>query len=194
MPRIVLLTPGPYNETFFEHAYLARFLGYTLVEAEDLTVRDDRVFLKTLDGLQPVDVILRRTDGAYCDPLELRTNSSLGVAGLVQSGPPRQCRRRQRLGSGLLESGAMAPFLPGLARRLLGEELKMPSVATWWCGGAKEREYVLADLERLVVKPAIPAPASPRRVSATSLSPSAAAELAQTIRRRPRRSSSPRSA
>ena len=84
-PRIVLLTPGPYNETYFEHAYLARYLGYTLVEGGDLTVRDERVYLKTLAGLQPVDVILRRLDDTFCDPLELNQASLLGTAGLLQA-------------------------------------------------------------------------------------------------------------
>ncbi|MEI8198334.1 MAG: circularly permuted type 2 ATP-grasp protein, partial [Phycisphaerae bacterium] len=84
-PRIVLLTPGPYNETYFEHAYLARYLGYTLVEGADLTVRDNTVYLKTLGGLQQVDVIVRRQDDCYCDPLELKPDSSLGIPGLVQA-------------------------------------------------------------------------------------------------------------
>lgn len=185
-PRIVLLTPGPYNESFFEHAYLARFLGYTLVEAEDLTVRGDHVYLKTLDGLQPVDVILRRTDGAYCDPLELRNESTLGIAGLVQAVRRGNVVVANSLGSGLLESGAMAPFLPILSRRLLGEDLKMPSVATWWCGGNKERDYVLANLDHLVVKPAYPGTkALPQPVFGEHLSAIRRAELAQNIRHRP---------
>ena len=99
-PRIVLLTPGPYNETYFEHAFLARYLGYTLVEGGDLTVRDCRVFLKTLGGLLPVDVIVRRQDDQFCDPLELRGDSMLGVAGAGASGARRQCRHRQRPGLG----------------------------------------------------------------------------------------------
>ena len=82
-PRIVLLTPGPHNETYFEHSYLARYLGFTLVEGADLTVRDRRVYLKTVDGLDQVDVILRRVDDSFCDPLELRSDSLLGVPGLV---------------------------------------------------------------------------------------------------------------
>ena len=97
-PRVVLLTPGPLNETYFEHAYLARYLGFTLVEGGDLTVRDQRVFIKTLDGLQPVDVIFRRLDDSYCDPLELRSDSTLGVAGLVEAARSGNVDDRQRAG------------------------------------------------------------------------------------------------
>ena len=100
-PRIVLLTPGPYNETYFEHAYLARYLGYTLVEGGDLTVRDERVYLKTLAGLEPVDVILRRMDDAFCDPLELNQASLLGTAGPGAGGAGRQRQRRQYAGQRL---------------------------------------------------------------------------------------------
>lgn len=185
-PRIVLLTPGPYNETFFEHAYLARFLGYTLVEAEDLTVRGDHVYLKTLDGLQPVDVILRRTDAAYCDPLELKGESTLGIAGLVQAVRRGNVVVANALGSGLLESGAMAPFLPNLSRHLLGEDLKMPSIATWWCGGHKERDYVLTNLDRLVIKPAYPGTGMPAQPTfGENLSAIRRAELARSIRGNP---------
>ena len=100
-PRIVLLTPGPYNETYFEHAFLARYLGYTLVEGGDLTVRDNRVFLKTLGGLLPVDVIVRRQDDSFCDPLELRGDSMLGVPGLVQAVRSGNVAVANALGSGL---------------------------------------------------------------------------------------------
>src|SRR5207253_8621903 len=141
-PSIVLLTPGPHNETYFEHAYLARHLGFPLVEGADLTVRDRRVFLKTLGGLQPVDVILRRTDDSFCDPLELRADSFLGVPGLVEAARAGNVTIANALGSGVVETPALAAFLPGLARRLLGEELKLPSVATWWCGQEKEHAYV----------------------------------------------------
>src|SRR5207249_1708404 len=132
-PRIVVLTPGPYNETHFEHAFLARYLGYTLVEGADLTVRDNQVYLKTLNGLLPVDVIVRRQDDTYCDPLELRGDSMLGVAGLVEAVWAGNVAVANALGSGLLESAAYAAFLPALARHVLGEDLKMPNIATWWC-------------------------------------------------------------
>ncbi len=121
-PRIVLLTPGPYNETYFEHAFLARYLGYTLVEGGDLTVRDNRVFLKTLGGLLPVDVIVRRQDDQFCDPLELRGDSMLGVPALVQAVRSGNVAIANALGSGLAESPAYAAFLPGLSRLLLNED------------------------------------------------------------------------
>jgi uncharacterized circularly permuted ATP-grasp superfamily protein/uncharacterized alpha-E superfamily protein len=156
-PRVVLLTPGPYNETYFEHAYLARYLGFTLVEGGDLTVRDDAVYLKTLGGLEPVDVILRRLDDAFCDPLSLRADSSLGVAGLVHAVRAGNVMVANALGSGLIETSALMAFLPGLCRLLLGEELEMPSVATWWCGQDDAMAYVTEHLERLVIKPAFPA-------------------------------------
>ena len=151
-PNVVLLTPGPFNETYFEHVYLARYLGFQLVEGGDLAVRDRRVFLKTLEGLQPVDVILRRTDDAFCDPLELRADSFLGVPGLVEAARAENVTIANALGSGVVETPALAAFLPGLARRLLGEELKLPSVATWWCGQEKEHAYVREHLPDLVVK------------------------------------------
>lgn len=153
-PRIVLLTPGPHNETYFEHAFLARYLGYTLVEGGDLTVRGNRVFLKTLGGLLPVDVIVRRQDDRFCDPLELRADSMLGVPGLVQAVRAGNVAIANALGSGLAESPAYAAFLPSLCRLLLGEDLKMPTVATWWCGEEKPRSHVVENLENLVIKPA----------------------------------------
>jgi uncharacterized circularly permuted ATP-grasp superfamily protein/uncharacterized alpha-E superfamily protein len=156
-PRVVLLTPGPFNETYFEHSYLARYLGFTLVQGGDLTVRDSRVFLQTLDGLKPVDVILRRVDDSFCDPIELRSDSYLGVAGLVEAVRAGNVVVANALGSGLIESPAFMPFLPPLSQRLLGERLKLPSVATWWCGQRQPLEYVLANLDFLVIKPAFPA-------------------------------------
>jgi uncharacterized circularly permuted ATP-grasp superfamily protein/uncharacterized alpha-E superfamily protein len=152
--RVVMLTPGPHNETYFEQAYLARYLGYMLVEGQDLTVRDDRVFLKTLSGLEPVDVILRRVDDDFCDPLELRNDSILGVPGLVEALRAGNVVVANALGSGLLQSPAFMSFLPGLCQHLLGEELKLPSVATWWCGQDSARKYVLEHLDELVLKPA----------------------------------------
>ena len=157
-PRIVLLTPGPYNETFFEHAFLARYLGLTLVEGGDLTVRDDRVYLKTLGGLLPVDVIVRRQDDSFCDPLELRGDSMLGVPGLLQAVRAGNVAVTNALGSGLMESAAPAGFFPGLCRHILGEELKIPTVATWWCGQEEPFTEVAEQLANLVIKPTFPAP------------------------------------
>jgi len=153
-PRVVLLTPGPYNETYFEQAWLARYLGYMLVEGQDLTVRDDRVFLKTLSGLEPVDVLLRRVDDDFCDPLELRNDSMLGVPGLLEALRAGNVALANGLGSGLLQSPAFLGFLPGLCRHLFNEDLKLPSAATWWCGQERARQYVLEHLEELFVKPA----------------------------------------
>jgi len=152
--RVVLLTPGPHNETYFEQAYLARYLGYMLVEGQDLTVRDNYVFLKTLSGLERVDVILRRVDDDFCDPLELRNDSILGVPGLVEAIRAGNVVVANALGTGLVQSPAFMSFLPGLCRHILGEELELPSVATWWCGQKDTREYVIEHLDELIVKPA----------------------------------------
>jgi uncharacterized circularly permuted ATP-grasp superfamily protein/uncharacterized alpha-E superfamily protein len=152
--RVVMVTPGPHNETYFEQAYLARYLGYTLVEGQDLTVRDNYVFLKTLSGLERVDVILRRVDDDFCDPLELRNDSILGVPGLVEVIRAGNVVMANALGTGLVQSPAFMPFLPGLCRHILGEELKMPSVATWWCGQKAARDHVEKHLDKLIIKPA----------------------------------------
>ncbi|MEM8738407.1 MAG: circularly permuted type 2 ATP-grasp protein [Planctomycetota bacterium] len=160
-PRIVLLTPGPFNETFFEHAYLARYLGFTLAQGDDLTVRHNEVFLKTLGGLRRVDVILRRLDDSYCDPLELRPDSAIGVPGLVQAAWAGNVILANALGTGLLETPGLMPFYPGLCESLLGEPEKLPSVATWWCGQPKELDYVIEHLGELVVKPAYPGASAP---------------------------------
>jgi uncharacterized circularly permuted ATP-grasp superfamily protein/uncharacterized alpha-E superfamily protein len=154
--RIVLLTPGPHNETYFEHSYIARYLGFTLVTGADLTVRDRRVFLKTVEGLEQVDVILRRVDDSFCDPLELRSDSLLGVPGLVDAIVAGNVRVANALGSGVIETAAIMPFLPGLAGYLFGEKLKLPSVATWWCGQESALDWVLSHLDSVVVKPAFP--------------------------------------
>ncbi|MEY4387060.1 MAG: hypothetical protein RLY20_2343 [Verrucomicrobiota bacterium] len=153
-PRVVMLTPGPLNETYFEQTYLARYLGYTLVEGQDLTVRDNCVWLKTLAGLERVDVILRRVDDDFCDPLELRNDSILGVPGLVEAIRAGNVTVANALGSGIVQSPAFMSFLPGLCEHFLGEPLKLPSVATWWCGQKEAREYVLEHLDELVIKPA----------------------------------------
>jgi uncharacterized circularly permuted ATP-grasp superfamily protein/uncharacterized alpha-E superfamily protein len=153
-PTVVLLTPGPHNETYFEHAYLARHLGIPLVEGADLTVRDRRVCLKTIEGLQAVDVILRRVDDSFCDPLELRGDSFLGVSGLVEAARAGNVTLANALGSGLMESPAFVAFLPNLCRHLLSEELLIPSIATWWCGQGEELRYVIEHLDSLIVRSA----------------------------------------
>lgn len=183
-PRVVLLTPGPYNETYFEHSYLARYLGFTLAEGADLTVRDRRVYLKTIDGLLQVDVILRRVDGNYCDPLELEGDSFLGVAGLVDAIAADNVRVANALCSGVIETAAIMPFLPGLSQQLLTEPLKLPSVATWWCGQDYARDWVLDHLHQVVIKPAFP-----RRgrepVFGADLAAQEKQELANRLRARP---------
>jgi uncharacterized circularly permuted ATP-grasp superfamily protein/uncharacterized alpha-E superfamily protein len=155
-PLMVVLTPGHFNETYFEHAYLARQLGLPLVQGQDLTVRADTVYMKTLSGLKRVHAILRRLDDDFCDPLELRVDSTLGVPGLLGVVRAGRVALANALGSGVLESAAWLGFLPGAAETLLGESLRLPSVATWWCGEKPALDYALANLDRLVVKPTFP--------------------------------------
>ncbi len=152
-PHVVVLTPGPYNETYFEHAYLASYLGYTLVQGDDLTVLDGHVWLKSLDGLQLVDIIFRRVDDIFCDPLELRQDSRLGVAGLLEAIRQGNVVVVNPPGSSVLENPALMSFLPNIAKQLIGEELRLPSVTTWWCGQSEHRNYVLSNLKKLVIKP-----------------------------------------
>ncbi|HUR32505.1 MAG TPA: circularly permuted type 2 ATP-grasp protein [Vicinamibacterales bacterium] len=155
-PRVVVLTSGPHNETYFEHSFLSKHWGVPLVGGDDLTVRENRVYLKTLAGLNPVDVIVRRMDDDFCDPLELRGDSLLGVPGLMQAARAGTVFIANSLGSGLVETPSLMAFLPSLCRHLLGETLQLPSVATWWCGQERPRRRVLDDLERLVIKPTFP--------------------------------------
>lgn len=155
-PRIVLLTPGPYNETYFEQTYLARYLGLTLVEGSDLVVRDNLLFLKTLHGLERVHAVLRRLDDDFCDPLELRSDSTLGVPGLLQVMRAGNVLVANSLGASFLESPAINGFLPALSRRLLNEPLLLPSLPSWWCGEAAAREQVMPMLAGTVVKSTYP--------------------------------------
>ena len=141
--HIALLTPGPYNETYFEHSYLARYLGLTLVEGGDLTVRGRRLYLKTLHGLRPVHGLIKRVDDAFLDPLEMRPESRLGVPGLLEAVRAGNLLVANAPGAGFLESSALLGFLPALARRLLGEELKLPALHTWWCGEPAAMREVL---------------------------------------------------
>ncbi|MCA9838560.1 MAG: circularly permuted type 2 ATP-grasp protein [Trueperaceae bacterium] len=150
--NIVILSPGPRSETFFEHAYLGSYLGYNVVQGDDLTVRDGYVYLKTIEGLEQVDVIVRRLDDYNCDSLELNGSSSLGTPGLLEAVRRGTVRVANSIGSSLLENPGLLPFLPSIADYFLGEALILPSVASWWCGQAAEKDYVLANLERLVIK------------------------------------------
>jgi uncharacterized circularly permuted ATP-grasp superfamily protein/uncharacterized alpha-E superfamily protein len=151
-PRVVILTPGPENETYFEHSYLAAYLGLTLVQGNDLIVKDNFVWLKTIEGLEKIDVILRRLDDNYCDPLELKSNSLLGVAGLMQVVRKGNVAIANPLGSSIVENAGLVPFLPAIARHFWGKELIMPSIATWWCGQPKEMQYVVDNLRTLVIR------------------------------------------
>ncbi len=151
--RMVLLTPGPYNETYFEHVYLARYLGITLVEGGDLVVRDQRVWLKTLNGLEAVDVILRRLDDDFLDPLELRADSALGIPGLMQAWRAGNVVLANAPGTGFLESTAILGFLPKLCESLLGETLAIPSIASWWCGEKAALRTLMPQLGDYVLKP-----------------------------------------
>lgn len=183
-PLAVILTPGPFNETYFEHAYLARQLGVPLVEGSDLTVRDDTVYLKTLAGLRRVHTILRRLDDDFCDPLELRSQSALGLPGLIGALRAGRVVLANGLGTGVLESAAWIGFLPRIAERLLGERLQLPAVATWWCGEEPALEYVLAHLDQLVIKPAYPNQRF-EPVFGRSLAKEALGALAARVRARP---------
>ncbi|MCR9143164.1 MAG: circularly permuted type 2 ATP-grasp protein [bacterium] len=183
-PRIVVLTPGPGNETYFEHAFLASYLGYTLVEGNDLTVRDGRVWVQTIDGRDPVDVILRRLDDVFLDPLELKPDSLLGTPGLLQAIRMGGVAVVNPPGSGVLDNPALLPYLPAICKHLLGESLKMDSVPTHWCGDPAQREYVLANLPNLIVKSIYPKHGGrayvPDRLSAPELE-----QLRADILRRP---------
>jgi uncharacterized circularly permuted ATP-grasp superfamily protein/uncharacterized alpha-E superfamily protein len=153
-PRICLLTPGPFSETYFEQAHLARYLGFLLVEGDDLVARDGKVYVRTIAGLKRADVILRRVDADFLDPLELNSASHLGTPGMLEAIRSGGVAVLNMPGTGALESKALLGFLPKLCRRLLGEELKMPNVATWWCGQPREREIVERNLDTLAIAPA----------------------------------------
>lgn len=153
-PAIVLMSPGAAHETYFEHSYLARYLNFTLVEDDDLTVRDNCVYLKTLEGLSRIDVILRRVDDHLCDPLEFSAESTAGLVGLVQAARAGNVAIANTLGCGAMEAPALRALLPDLCRHLLGEELHLPSVRTWWCADPEHLRYVLDHLDTLLIAPA----------------------------------------
>jgi uncharacterized circularly permuted ATP-grasp superfamily protein/uncharacterized alpha-E superfamily protein len=151
-PRIVVLTPGPWSETSYEHGAIATYLGYPLVQGSDLRVRDGRVWVRTLGRLEPVHVILRRVDPQWCDPLELRPESTLGVPGLLEACRVGNVSVVNTFGSGVLESPALAAYLPALSELLLGQPLRLPSARTWWCGDPEARREVVSRLDELVLK------------------------------------------
>ena len=154
--RAVLLTPGPFNETYFEQVFLARYLGVTLVEGHDLTVRGKRLYLKTLQGLEQVHVLLRRVDDEFLDPLELRPDSQLGVPGLLQALRAGEVVMANAPGAGVLESPGLTAFWPGVAERLLGQRLLLPASTSWWCGESSVWAAQRDKLADFVVAPTFP--------------------------------------
>jgi len=151
-PRIGVLTPGSFSETYFEHATLARYLGFLLVEGDDLAVSGDRIHIRTVAGLKRLDVLLRRVDSNSLDPLELDASSHLGVPGLIDVVRKDGVVVANMPGSGVLEARALLGFLPSLCRRLLGENLMMPHIATWWCGQKAARDHVLSRLDEFAIE------------------------------------------
>ncbi len=150
-PRICLLTPGAWSETYFEQAYLARYLGMLLVEGEDLVMSEGRLHVRTIAGLKRADVIWRRIDADWCDPLELNAASQLGVPGMLEAIRRGEVVVANMPGAGLIESRALLAFLPALARRVLGEDLRLPNIATWWCGQEQERKLVLDQFDEMTI-------------------------------------------
>jgi uncharacterized circularly permuted ATP-grasp superfamily protein/uncharacterized alpha-E superfamily protein len=186
-PRIVIHSPGPAAETYFEHAYLARYLGLPLVEAADLTVRDQRVFLKTLSGLQPVHMIWRRVEAESYDPLALQSGGLNGIPGIVEAVRAGQVSIVNALGSGLVECDALMNLLPALSRKLLDEDLLLPQTATWWCGTEDGKAFVLDNIEKLVIRPTFASRSimqdMPKQVIGAEMDSAARADLAERIRR-----------
>lgn len=149
--RVGILTPGQHNETYFEHAYIARYLGFTLLEGEDLVVDNGQVMVRTVSGLQPISVLWRRMDASFVDPLELRYDSHIGTPGLTEALRQGSISMVNALGTGILETRAFAAFMPNLSRALTRRDLELPSIATWWCGGAAERRHVLDNFDTMMV-------------------------------------------
>ncbi len=153
--RVGILTPGRLNDTYFEHAYIARYLGFALLEGEDLAVENGQLMVRTIAGLEPVSVLWRRIDASFSDPLELNDQSRLGAPGTVEAIRRGQLAMVNALGSGVLEMRALLAFMPRLAQALLDEPLKLPNIATWWCGQETERRHVLANADRMMIGDAL---------------------------------------
>lgn len=152
--QIAVLTPGQMNDSYFEHTYLARYLGLLLVEGEDLRVSQGRVMVRTVDGLRPVSVLWRRLDAAFCDPLDLDEGSHLGTPGLAEVARRGGVTMLNALGAGVLETRALMAFLPRISKALTGAPLRLPNIATWWCGQADQQAHVLAQRDRMMIGPA----------------------------------------
>ncbi len=186
--HIVLLTPGPYNETYFEHAYLARYLGLTLVEGNDLTVRNQCAYLRTINGLEPVHVIIKRLDDTFLDPLELKEDSTLGVPGLMQVIRAGNVVIANAPGSGFLESPGMLAFLPSISERLLGQQLLLPAMNTWWCGEDAAFASAQENLVNSAVKATYPSLDGHQHFASylvKNLSPKGYLELLEKIKKSP---------
>ncbi|SPM37244.1 hypothetical protein MRAB57_5087 [Mycobacterium rhizamassiliense] len=151
-PVVVVLSPGIYSETAFDQAYLATLLGFPLVESADLVVRDGKLWMRSLGTLKRVDVVLRRVDALYTDPLDLRADSRLGVVGLVEAQHRGTVTVVNTLGSGILESPGLLRFLPGLSERLLGEAPLLQTAPVYWGGIGNELSHLLANLSSLLIK------------------------------------------
>jgi len=147
-----LLTPGPHNETFFEHAYLSSYLGINMVQGGDLLSKNGSLWLKSLSGLKKINTLLRRVDDRFCDPLELKNDSQLGVAGLVESMRQDNLNMMNPIGSSILENDGLKPFMEKISQYFLNEKLILPQIATWWCGQEKELKFVLKNLEKFIIK------------------------------------------
>ena len=187
-PRIALLSPGPFSETYFEQAHLARYLGFLLVEGDDLVVRDGLCYVRTIAGLKRIDVILRRVDADFVDPLELNSASRLGVPGLLDAIRGGGVSVLNMPGSGVLESRALMGFYPRLCRTVLGETLKLPNIATWWCGQPAERALVNASSSLSIAtafNSSIPNDLVPYPRLLSDLSPQERRALAQQLEDRP---------
>jgi uncharacterized circularly permuted ATP-grasp superfamily protein/uncharacterized alpha-E superfamily protein len=183
-PRIVVLTPGPYSETYFEHAFLANYLGFSLVQSGDLVVRDGFVWMRTLNGLTRVDVILRRVDELYCDPVELRADSMLGLPGLLQVARAGNVAIANPLGSGFMENPVLYRFLPQISEHFLGRQLRLDSAATWWCGDADDLQFVLTNFADLVIK-SVARDANTNSKIVSDLSDQQSAELLSALKQNP---------
>ncbi|MBX3422115.1 MAG: circularly permuted type 2 ATP-grasp protein [Pirellulaceae bacterium] len=186
-PRIVLLTKGPGSRAYFEDAYLARYLGFLLAEGGDLAVRDQRVMLKTLGGLLPVEVILRRTDDDACDPIELSGCDMNGVAGLVESCRNRQVAIANALGSQVVESPVFLPWLPAICEFLLSEELRLPTIPTWWCGQQPDFAFVQDNLDQLIIRRAYRTDADEAVIRPAQLTGQQREQLVDQLMREPHR-------
>lgn len=149
--RVGIYTPGPMNDTYYEHAYIARYLGFQLLEGDDLTVRDGQLLVRTVAGPKPVSVLWRRVDASWTDPLELDVGSTLGTPGMLGAVRAGSVTMVNALGSGVLETRALLAFLPRIAEVLTGGPLSLSNIATWWCGQEAERRYVKANADRMTI-------------------------------------------